>query len=347
MGRKPTKHLNLPPRLRARAKAGGVLWYYYDAGGKPRREIPLGRDYVDAVRKWAELEASAGRRAEDAATFPAAWQRYEREALPVLAASTQRVHRTDSKHLLAFFGNPPAPLDQIRPVHIRQFLDWMRARPTTANRCRRLFSVIWNHARGWGWTDLENPCVGIRGLPEGKREVYITDAVFAAVWAAAGEPIRDAMDLIYLTGQRPGDVLKMTERDIADGTIPVRQGKTGARLRIEIVGALAELIQRIKVRKARHKVWHAALLVGEGGKPLTVATLRNGFEAARQAASEAHPNLADVIRNFWLYDLRAKAADDKADTAGEQAASHLLGHTDIRTTRAHYLRRGRIVEPTK
>ena len=57
MGRRPTKQSNLPPKIRARAKAGGVLWYYYDTGGKPRRELPLGNDYASAVRKWAELEA--------------------------------------------------------------------------------------------------------------------------------------------------------------------------------------------------------------------------------------------------------------------------------------------------
>ena len=55
MGRKPTKNLNLPPRMRARVR-GTKTWYYYDAGGKPRREIPLGNDYPLAVRQWSELE---------------------------------------------------------------------------------------------------------------------------------------------------------------------------------------------------------------------------------------------------------------------------------------------------
>lgn len=347
MGRRPSKNTNLPPRMRARQKAGGVLWYYYDTGGKPRREIPLGNDYVLAVRKWSELEGDANKRAAIAATFPAAWNRYEAEILPTLAASTQKVHRSDIKNLLTFFGDPPAPLDQIRPLHIRQFLDWMRKKPTTANRCKRLFSTVWNHARGWGWTDLENPCAGIHGLPEGKREVYITDVVYQAVYQSAGQPIRDAMDLAYLTGQRPGDVLKMTERDIQDGTLPVRQGKTGARVRIKVQGQLEQVILRIKARKSLHKVWHAALLVGEHGKPLTVATLRNGFQAARAAAAQDHPDMADGIRAFWFRDLRAKAADDKADDAGETEAQKLLGHTDGRTTAKHYLRRGKVVGPTR
>lgn len=347
MGRKPHRHLNLPPRMRARPKAGGVTWYYYDAGGKPRREIPLGKDYVLAVKRWADLEAEGGKRAALVATFPALWTRYQVDILPTLAASTVRVFRSDIKHLLAFFGDPPAPLEQIRPLHLRQFLDWMQAKPTTANRCKGLFSTLWNHARAWGWTDLENPCAGIRGHATGKRDVYVTDDVYKAVHAAATQPIRDAMDLAYLTGQRPGDILRMTERDLQDGTLPVHQGKTGARVRIKVEGGLAELLARIKARKAAHKVWHAALLVGEHGKPLTVTSLRHGFTAARESAAQAHPNLADEIHAFWFRDLRAKAADDKADQAGEKEAQNLLGHTDGRMTARHYLRRGKIVGPTR
>lgn len=336
----------LPPRLRARQRRAKT-WYYYDCGGKPRKEIPLGSDYLAALRKWAELEAAGHSSAAAPATFSALWERYQREVLPTLAHGTIRTHQSDSKHLLAFFGNPPAPLDQIRPMHIRQFLDWLRHKPTTANRCKRLFSTLWNHARGWGWTDLENPCAGITGHSTGSRDVYITDAVYRAVWEAAAQPIRDAMDLAYLTGQRPADVLRMSELDIVDGTLPVRQGKTGARVRIRIEGDLAALIQRIKARKREHKIWVSALLIQANGKPLTTMTLRNGFVAAREAAANHYPDQADAIRAFWFRDLRAKAADDVADQSGATEAQNLLGHTDGRTTAKHYLRRGKIVGPTK
>lgn len=347
MGRRPTKHLNLPPRVRARAKAHGVVWYYYETA-TDRKEIPLGNDYVLAIKKWAELEqGDRFSEAAIAATFPMLWDRYEREILPALKHGTIRTHKSDIKHLLRFFGDPPAPIEKIKPMHIRQFLDWLKDKPTTANRCKRLFSTMWNHARGWGWTDLENPCAGITGHSTGKREVYISDSVFRAVWEAASAPIRDAMDLAYLTGQRPADVLQMIETDIKDGTLPVHQGKTGARVRIRIEGELAALLDRIRERKRGYKVWTTFMLVQENGKPLTPMTLRSGFVAARDAAASANPDLAEGIRGFWFYDLRAKAADDKADAEGESEAQKLLGHTDGRTTARHYLRRGKIVSPTK
>ena len=50
MGRKPSKNLNLPPRMRARVR-NGKTYYLYDTRGSPRHEIPLGTDYIFAVQQ--------------------------------------------------------------------------------------------------------------------------------------------------------------------------------------------------------------------------------------------------------------------------------------------------------
>ncbi|KAG1449599.1 hypothetical protein G6F57_016584 [Rhizopus arrhizus] len=89
MGRKPHKNLNLPPRMRARRQKSGRTFYYYDAGGKPRREIPLGPDMVEAVRKWADLERAAAPAGTPRATFRYAAQEYVREVVPTKAPRTQ------------------------------------------------------------------------------------------------------------------------------------------------------------------------------------------------------------------------------------------------------------------
>ena len=117
-------------------------------------------------------------------------------------------------------------------------------------------------------------------------------------------------------------------------------------LRIVLTGKLAQLIDRIRERKKAHKVVTAALLVNEWGKRPTAPALRNQFIIARKAAAKAHPDLANAIEKFWFYDLRAKAAGDTSDERGEQAASNLIGHESVKTTR-HYLHRGPVVPPTK
>ncbi len=333
--------------FRARVQKSGKTYYYFDTGGKPRREIPLGPDYVLAVKKWADLTSEL-HKGEDVSTFIELADRYEREVLPTKAKSTQATQRGDIKMLRAFFGNPsPAPLNQIKPKHIHMLLEHHKKTPTTANRLKRVFSHMFNMARAWGYTENENPVKGVEGFTLEKREVYIDDKVFHAVYEVGSQPLRDAMDLAYLTGQRPSDTLRMDDRLLVDGILLIKQGKTGARLRIKIEGKLAEVLERIAKRKAGHKLHCSSLTVNQHGKPMTKQTLRKAFEKARDKAAQDHPEMAAEIKAMWFYDLRAKAADDTAETRGEQAASDLLGHDSVTTTQQHYLRRGRLVSPTK
>lgn len=348
MGRKPYKNDNLPARMRAR-KRGQKIWYYYDTGGSPRKEIPLGDDYALAVKKWAELEIDTRPPDEANPTFRTAAERYLREILPRKALATQKDYRRCLPNLYAFFDDPPAPLDEIKPKHIRQYLDLRgQTAKIRANREKALFSLIYNYAREIGYTDATNPCQGVKGFTEKGRDAYIEDAVFAAVWQAAAAPLRDALDLAYLTGQREADLLKMSEADIKGELLEVKQGKTGKKLRIAVTGELALLIDRIKARKQNFSIRPLALLVGEDGQPLTYAKLRGRFDRARTAAAEANPALAEPIRAFRFMDLRAKAATDKTDASGINAAQKQLGHTTITMT-GHYVRDrlGEKVEPTK
>lgn len=333
----------MPPLMHPRVQRSGKVYYYLFTRDKPRKEIALGDDFILALAKYAQINQVAP--PTKGATFADLELKYLTTAVPKLAPATRKQYRSDIKHLLTQFKD--APLDQIKPVNIKMFLDDHFDKPTTANRCKRLFSTMWNQGRGWGYTDLANPCEGVKGYSLNKRTVYITDSIYEAVYAHASAPLRDAMDLAYLTGQRPADALKMTEHDIIDGHIIVTQQKTKQPLRIVIKGRLAELVARIEARKVAHKVVTAALLVNTHGRRLTAAVLRNHFDDARALAATKNPDLADAIKKFWFYDLRAKAADDTSDERGDQAASDLLGHENVKTTQRHYLRRGKIVNPTK
>ncbi|ATQ77859.1 integrase [Massilia violaceinigra] len=343
MGRKPTKNLHLPPGMRARVQKSGKIYYYFDQGGRPRTEIPLGGDYILALQEYVKKQEIIGPGA--GAKFGDVIAKYEAEVLHTHGAKTIQTNKSDLKHLKAFFAD--APLSQVRPMHIKQFLTKHADKPTTANRCKRLFSALWNRARGWGYTDAENPCTGIMGHELEKREVYITDAVFHAVRAHASAQLVDALDLAYLTGQRPGDTTEMHEDHIDGEWLLVEQGKTGKRLRMMITGELAELLARIAARKVGCKESSGYLLVNASGRRMTRDALRYQYEKARGLAANGNPELSEAIKKMWFYDLRAKAADDSADERGEQAASDLLGHDSVKTTRRHYLRRGKIVPPTK
>jgi integrase len=94
--------------------------------------------------------------------------------------------------------------------------------------------------------------------------------------------LKDAMDLAYLTGQRPGDTRSLTDHDIIDGYLVIKQSKTSAALRFIIEGELKPcwIVSR---RKRSHKTWSANLLVSQCGKAMSKQMLRKAFELRRSS----------------------------------------------------------------
>lgn len=394
MGRKPTRWTNLPKGMRARPR-GNLVHYYLDTGAKPRKEIPLGSDYIEAVRKWAELTSKP---APAAVTVPPTFvdaldghgkvAGYRADVMPGKSVRSRDDNEDQLAWLLKFFGDPPAPLDSIEPLHIRQYMRWrvkqakaaaeakneLRIRAgrepipvpanlghVRANREVALFSHVWNYSRGEGLTKQSNPCTGIERFEEEGRDVAPDAALLGQVLNVADRPLQFALRLADIIGQRPQDVHAMSEKHISGpipgGYLAFKQGKTGAKLRIVIEGALADLLAEmiaykkerlaqaqadaIRRKQATGKVYPLALLVNEKGEALGRDALRDRFDKAREAAGVAKAD-------FQLRDLRAKAATETDDAAGVRAAQALLGHTTEGMT-VDYIRRksGKVVRPIR
>ncbi|MFZ6688963.1 hypothetical protein ACO0K0_14535 [Undibacterium sp. SXout11W] len=155
--------------------------------------------------------------------------RYAREILPTKAPRTQKDNLHELSWLYKFFDNPPCPLEQIDPIHIRQYLDWRVDAKIRANREKALFSHSWNFARGKGLSNREKQCRCIKGYKEAGRDIYIDDTVLKKVYEDAEQALKDALDLFYLTGQRPADVLKLSRSDIKDGALWIEQNRSDAK----------------------------------------------------------------------------------------------------------------------
>ena len=331
MGRRPQSPKAIP-RFRVRRKPSGNVCYYYDHGGKPRRETPLGSDYGLAIKRWAEIEHASAERVAAEITFRYVCDRYRAEVVPTKAPATQRGNRAEMSKLIEFFDDPPGPLEAIEPQHVKQFMRWREPRKIRATREKALLSHIWNWAREKGYTSLANPCTGIKGTKAG-RKVHIDDAMFDAVYAAGVAALRDAMDLAYLTAQRPADVLRMDETDIRANVLHVRQNKTDTPLRFDVAGELGVLVERIKARKHTLPVYATRLIVAESGRPLTLRMLEKRFVDAREAAG-IEPAA------FQFRDLRSKAATDKTESTDIRQAQKQLGHSTVTTTEGYV--RGRL-----
>lgn len=344
MGRRPNKPGAIP-RFRARKQKSGRICYYYDHGivdGK-RREEPLGSDYGLAIKRWAEIEHESQPPAPATLTFRHVAESYMRDVAVHKASRTLADNRREIANLLAFFNDPPAPLDAIQPVNVRQYMTWRTRNGTghvRANREKALLSHVWNYARENGYTALPNPCAGVKGFREQGRDAYMEDVEYQRVWKAADVCLRDAMDLAYLTGQRPADTLRMTDMDVRDGYLYVRQGKTGTRLRIEVTGELANVLVRIRERKKAYKVFSTRLVVNEHGRPIGTNAMSRRWKTACTIAK---------VEGIQFRDLRAKAGTDKTDSAGDiRQAQQQLGHASIVMTE-HYVRKrkGTKVTPTR
>lgn len=326
MGRKRTQNFNLPPRMHLKGKT-----YYHVSTSIPRKWSKLNQDIAIAKRLWAEIEGEQHNPQDH--TFNVIVTRYRKQVLPSKAPQTQRDNEKELARLSAVFGI--MPIDAIKPHHIKRYLEERgKTAKVRANREKALFSHVFNFARECGYTDAPNPCAGVKGHKETGRDRYIEDAEFFAVWNHAHYTVQDAMDLAHLTGQRPADLLKLNRTDIRDEMLWFTQNKTGKKLRVEIVGELQTLIERVLCRD-HHIMGGDALLQDGNGQRLTNGALRARFGKARTAAGVS----------FQFRDIRAKTATDTENLAHAQK---LLGHK-TRTMTEHYTRnrKGEKVSPLK
>ncbi|WP_025804652.1 tyrosine-type recombinase/integrase [Pseudomonas chlororaphis] len=340
---------NLPPRMYrwTRTRKNGKVWisyFYLDLTGKA---IPLGKDLDQARIKWAELEAKE--KPLDLRTMKGIFDRYIRDIVPKKAPRTQRDNLAEIKQLRTMFDS--APIDSITPATIAGYRD-ARSAKVRANREIATISHVFNIAREWGLTTKENPCQGVRKNKETPRDYYANDVVWEAVYKKADQELKDSMDLAYLTGQRPADVLVMRNDDVEGDYLGVEQNKTHKKLRIQLTtggvpNSLGQLIENMSARNAHHVCSY--LIVSARGKRMTAKMLRDRWDKAREKAKgealeKGDRLLADRIGNFQFRDIRPKAASEITDIS---EASLLLGHTKGDITERVYRRVGAIAKPSK
>lgn len=327
MGRPKSAWLDLPPRMSARRLASGKVLFYYQQAGK---KIPLGANIVEARQQWAQLESGSQR-----ALFPHIAAEYRKAVFPGLAFSTKAHYETALTTLEGTFGK--LTLEQIEPYHVKLYLR-QRTKKGAALFEKRVLSAMFNWAREARLTKASNPCHGMKfskGEKKaigrlGRRDVYVTDAEFYAVFAAGDAILQDAMELALFTGQRPGDILNSRRQDIRDGALWFVQEKTGKRLGIKVEGEFKGVLERVLARP--RKVPSMYLICDQRGQRLLYNALNKRFLAARGEAT-------------WQFrDIRAKAATDSPDL---KHAQELLGHVNETTTVVYRRSRGDAVAPLK
>lgn len=336
------------PRLRShsrRRKSGRVVvYYFYDMRPDGKPDVPLGTDFDQALAKWREIHERAPR---IAGTLEEAFTDWERDVLPnYSSAETKRGYTKNLRQLRPVFGE--ATWDQVDLPSLKAYLR-ARTAKTQGNREMALLSVIWNWARGEGYTSLPWPAAGMERSRwknrEAAREFEVTPQLFAAVYAEADQVLRDCMDISSATGMRLTDARQVLLP--AGDVLRLKANKTGkkADFDLSLSAVLPDLIERRRALKADHLM----LLSTPDGRPVSQRMLRDRWDEARQrAAVRAYiandDELGRSIRAMYLRDMR-KMASDLVET--DEEAATLLQHGNVALTRRHYRTRATKLKPVR
>jgi integrase len=162
-----------------------------------------------------------------------------------------------------------------------EFLNW---RDEVAERSTRTADYGWSVlARVLSWARDRrligaNPCEKGGRLYAGSRaDVIWTDADEAAFLATASPQMRLAFMLAIWTGQRQGDIIRLTWASYTGTHIKLKQGKTGRNV-IVLVGAPLKALLDSTKRKAPQ------IVLNEDDQPFTSSGFKASFRHVRKRA---------------------------------------------------------------
>lgn len=319
MGRRRTTHQGLPKYVRR----SSASYYYEDPRTRECTTLAPLDDYAGALVALARiLEANAPTN-----TIERLWAKYQVEELPKLAKKTQQGRKNDMKRPLKVFGSMPA--SAIEPHHAWTY--WRKRGETEqAKHEIRAMSALLTYARQVGARTTENPWFEL-GLEvrNKKPRPYVTDAMFFALRDIAPPMIACMMDAAWCAGL-DGATLRMLERRHVTATgVLFERPKTDKFQQIDG----PDLVEIIKSALRLPPQVRRFIFCQRGGKPYTA----DGFQSAWQRLVRRAIKLKRITseQRYGLHDLRGKAG---SEAESDEQAKNLLGHSDVKVTRAHYRR---------
>jgi integrase len=272
---------------------GTVKTYYYAWRGGPRLpDDPESPEFLAAYHA-----AVTAPKIGAVGTIQHIMDLYERSPdFANLSASTKKDYRRHFKAIEIDYGTFPTSAFRDRRTR-GEFLAWRDrlsiASPRTADYRLAVLARIFSWARDRGHIDI-NPIERPGRLYSGSRSEKVwSEADETAFMAAAGSHLTLALVLALWTGQRQGDLLRLTWSQYDGRTIRLRQKKTGAHVAIPVGKPLREALDA-----ARLSTKAVTILATTNGTSWT----SDGFRASWRKACEK----AKVV-DLTFHDLRGTA----------------------------------------
>jgi len=281
-------------RISKRLADGTQVTYFYAWKGGPRLEGKPGSP---------EFHASYNAAVSVRKTAPAGMLRsildgYQSSSkFTVLAARSQADYKKHLKAITAEFGTfPLAALSDRRTRG--EFLAWRDRLAVNSRRGADYRFAVLARAMSWALDSglvTTNPCTNPgRTYRSNRSETIWTDDDETAFLAKAPAHLHLALLLALWTGQRQGDLLRLTWTGYDGRMIRLKQRKTGTRIAIPVGEPLRVALDAVKANKKDA----VTVLTTEAGRSWT----ESGFRASwRKACAKAG------VQDVTFHDLRGTA----------------------------------------
>lgn len=291
------------------------LHYYHRATRIPLPDDPCSPEFLAAFR-----EAEASMRPKRPGTIALLIDRFKDSTdWAQLRESTRAIMKLNLRAAEAEFGTMPiAALEDRRCRSI--FLAWhekqARATPRAADaKLQALQRVLsWAHDRGLA---PANPIESFRRAYSSSRaeKIWLPHHV-TAMENAAGPELRLALLLALHTGQRQGDLLRLTWKAFDGEAITLVQSKTRAKVYIPCTHAL--LAELLAAREAAKESLH--ILRAPNGRPWSPDAFKKAW---RTAFTES-----GITEDLHFHDLRGTAVTMLAEAgATTPEIASITGHS--------------------
>jgi integrase len=296
--RVPLRGIN---RVRKKLADGSTVTYYYAWKGGPRLEGTFGSPEFHASYN----RAVESRRPAVAGTVRSILDPYEASpAFSSLAPRSQSDYRKLLRIIEAEFGDFPLKAYEDRRTR-GIFMAWRDRLAIKSRRQADYAFAVFARANAWAFDRgliAINPCERAGRVYRSTRSENVwTDADEAAFYAKAPAHLHIALTLALWTGQRQGDLLKVTWGAYDGSTIRLRQRKTKVPVVIPVGAPLKAALDAAKAKLAtmpEGKPRPLTILATEGGTAWT----ESGFRASwRKACAKAG------VVGVTFHDLRGTA----------------------------------------
>jgi integrase len=184
-----------------------------------------------------------------------------------------------------------------------------------------------------------NPILRVSELAEGtRREEIWTDEQIAAFKVSAPDYMTRALMLAVWTGQRQGDLLRLTWGAYDGAHIRLRQSKTRRKVRVKVSAELKAVLDAAKTANDKQEVPAATILTSGNGQPW-----KSGFKSQWRktvaAAKIAGVTFHDLRGTFCTLAYRNGASFKEI----AEASGHAENEAE-RIIRAHYLAGDAVIE---